>query len=589
MPMSSKMYALAAVAILLIGGLALTFSTGEDDGDSGPIIGRPSSEVLIGDAVDIEIIVLSEAAYEAAPSASLLWRKAGISTNIGGESELGLTTGSVPTDDPSIISSEIAVSYWDEPEYTIVAENYSHAVRMVPAAAALDAPILLWGDTTAEALWALGTVMPKEVIVCGDTPLNKHRDRGLTVLDETSYFFWTLETFNDLEMDTNYLIVTNPDDVEGKADVPHLSAFSSLLAVHRNALILTPESANGTDINVSVHDAYEYMGLAGYDPEYLCMFGDALALGYMYKHFDNYEEDGLPGENPVPADDWCADLDGNEWTMEVATGRMIAKSLPDMSRYFERLLFYEQYWATTSGPIEPAPQQTHQWNNNAMVYCALAAEFDTRSLNEVWKDFYFDGEFNSADDSAPAHAAYSGMPNAVNPVVNEFTRANFIAINADHGNPGSTVTFNADDLMPLHPGVTFAVSCNLGRIDDLENRGYSVDESICYTFLEMGLLTYVAPTRVTYGVISTATFDPEIEQDDNKAGNGLCRLFFEKIINEDLTVGEAHRLAHNDLVNSEEWDEEFNDEEQAINLCVAWEYHCYGDPAFNPYEPVNEG
>jgi len=585
MPLSSKMYAMTAVAVLLIGGLALTFGTGEDDEDSGPIIGRPDSEVLAGIEADIEMLVLSESAYEAAPSAALLWRKAGISTNIGGESELGLTTGTVQTDDPSRISSEIAVSFWDEPRCTIVAENYSHAVRMVPAAVALDAPILIWGDTTAE---ALGTVMPKEVIVCGDTPLNKHSDRGLVVLDETSYFFWTLETLVAEGADTSYLVVTNPGDDDGRADVPHLSAFASLLAVHRNALILTA-GPNGTDINASVHDAYEYMDLAGFDPEYLCMFGDAKALEFMYRHFDNYEEDGMPSENPVPADDWYADRDGDPFTMEVAAGRLIAKSLPDMSRYFERLLYYEQYWATTSRPAEPVPQQTLDWNNNGMVYCALAAEFDTRSLNEVWKDFYFDGQFNSADDSAPAHGTYSGMPNAVNPVVNEFTRANFIAINADHGNPGSTVTFNADDLMPLHPGVTFAVSCNLGRIDDLVARGYSVDESICYTFMEMGLLTYVAPTRVTYGVISTSTFDPEIEQDDNKAGNGLCRLFYEKIINEDLTVGQALMLAHNDLVNSAEWDEEFNDEEQAINLCVAWEYQCYGDPAFNPYEPVNEG
>jgi len=47
--------------------------------------------------------------------------------------------------------------------------------------------------------------------------------------------------------------------------------------------------------------------------------------------------------------------------------------------------------------------------------------------------------------------------------------------------------------------------------------------------------------------------------------------------------------AKNDLMNTEKWDSIFNDEEWEINQVVCWEYECYGDPAFNPYEPCNEG
>ncbi len=581
-----KIIALVAVVVLVVGGITFSLA-GDDDGDSGPIIGKPKEMTLSNFEVQGDMIVLQESMYEATPSTSLLLPKAGVMTSIGWNPD-SVDHHEILQGDASAISSEVAISYWDSPQYAIVAENYTHAVRMVPAAVALDAPILLWGDTTEEALWTLGTINANEIIVSGNTPLNKYKSRGLTILDDCCYFRWVLDTLVEVGMDTNYLIVTNPTDDEGFADVPHISAFASQLAAFRGAVILTTGS-NGTEINDSVHQAYEQMDEHGFTPEFLCMVGDADALRFLHRSFENYVEDGFPEENPVPSDNWYADRDGDPFTLEVAPGRLIGKTLADISYYFHHLIFYESYLVTTSAPVQPLPQQGLDWNNNAMVYCALAAEFDTRSLNEVWKDFYFDGEFDSADDSAPAHGTVSQYPPAVNPVVNEFTRANFIAINADHGNPGSTVTFNADDLMPLHPGVAFAVSCNLGRIDDLDERGYSVESSIAYTFLEMGLNAYIAPTRITYGVISTDTFDPEIESDDNKAGNGLCRLFYECIINNDCTVGEALQYASNTLYNSAEWDEGFNDEEQAINTCVIWEYHCYGDPAFNPYEPVNEG
>lgn len=577
-----------AVVALMVGGITWTFVPG-GDGEKGPIVDRPEEMVLGGVESDAEMYVLSEAAYGAAPSVSLLWRRAGITMSIGGGSESGLAERSLPWEDPSRISSEIAVTFWDRPERAIVVGNYTNALRMVPAAAALDAPLLIWGETTLEALWTLGTVRADDIVVCGDTPLNVHHSDGLTVLDDATYLDWTLALMAECGPVTDYLVVTNPMDVEGAADVPHLSAYAGLLAVHRDAVLLTA-GPNGTEINASIHEAYRSMEAAGFEPHYLCMVGDADALRFMYRHFDNYDEDGMPSENPVPADNWYTDLDGEPFTMEVAGGRLIAKSLPDMGRYLERLLHYEGYLATRSAPAVPVPElDPTEWNNNALVYCAAGAEFDVRAENEVWKDFYFEGGFNTKDASPEAHGTYSGQPAETNLLVARFSLSNFIAIDADHGNPGSTVTFDAADLRPMHPGVTFAVSCNLGRIDDLDERGYSVESSICYTFMEMGLLTYVAPTRVTYGVISSSTLDPEWEQDDNKAANGLCRLFYEKLIEGDMTVGKAFQGAVNDLFDSPEWDEAFNDEDQSINLCVIWEYHVYGDPAFDPYEPANEG
>jgi len=57
-------------------------------------------------------------------------------------------------------------------------------------------------------------------------------------------------------------------------------------------------------------------------------------------------------------------------------------------------------------------------------------------------------------------------------------------------------------------------------------------------------------------------------------------LLYKHLINGDLTTGEALMNAKNQFIS------ESADSSKEL---IAWEYQLYGDPAFNPYEPCNEG
>jgi len=53
------------------------------------------------------------------------------------------------------------------------------------------------------------------------------------------------------------------------------------------------------------------------------------------------------------------------------------------------------------------------------------------------------------------------------------------------------------------------------------------------------------------------------------------------MMNNDLTSGEAYQQAKNELIA--------NGIGGSTDQTTTWQYQHYGDPAFNPYEPVNEG
>ena len=541
--------------------------------------------VFPGGNLSSDTILLSGDEYSAMPITAPLLPLKGINTYIdrgkGDEADAS---------DVSYYSSVVALTFFDRPGHAIVVENYTSALLAVPLSVTLKAPILVQGPTTNEALYRLGTTGKGEIISIGHTHFSgevrasfQARDGNISTL-ALQVADYTLGIMRENGKGADYITVANPEDFnESYADIPHLSAFSATLTAYRGGILLTVER-NNTSINATIHSAVEKMEKHGFTPKFLAMVGDAKSLPFNHRYFANYDEDGYPGENPVPSDNPYADIDGNPFTLEMTEGRIIGKTLADVSSYFDRVIHYKDYLDTTSSPTVNAPSLGLNWNNNAVVYCAAGAEFDPRSENEEWKLFYDKGGFDTQDDSAYGHSTSGDLtPEEINMLTIDFSRSNFIAINADHGNPYETLTFKSSALKPMHPGVLFAVSCNLGRIDNVD-----INRSIAYTMLEKGLNAYLAPTRITYGVISSDTFEPKVNYDKDKAANGLSRLFFDHLINENTTVGEAFQYAVNTLATSDKWGG-VNDENWEINLCVVWEYHLYGDPAFNPYEPANEG
>ena len=83
---------------------------------------------------------------------------------------------------------------------------------------------------------------------------------------------------------------------------------------------------------------------------------------------------------------------------------------------------------------------------------------------------------------------------------------------------------------------------------------------------------YFGSMRTAWGTVGT--------DGDRSAAPGLCYFLAEDIFANDITVGEALMNAKASLIAQGD---------NNVNRCTTWEYNCFGDPAFNPYEPCNEG
>ena len=596
-----KMIIAALLVVILITTTITLTNLDDEDKDLVTEVSESEYQVVPGQVfaegqMQSETIILEGDDYEAFPITSPLLALGGIDTFLDwGNGD------QVQVDDLSLYSSIIALTFFPDTEKAIVVEDYAGALLGVQLSVALEAPILYQGETTNEVLWRLGLTGKEDIISIGNTKYAGRVDASFRGKTEEGYDVsalglevadHTLAIMDELGIEADYITVANPNDHnESYADVPHLSAFAGTLAAYRGGIVLTVD-ANYTDINEATHAAVPLFEEHGHEARFLCMMGDAKALPFGYRSFECYNEDGFPDQNPVASDNDYVNFDDNPYTVELANGRLLNKDLGEMSEYMHRNIHYEDYLTTTSAPIAPAPTIRHTegefldgWNNNAVVYCAFGAWFDPKAEHYCWREFYENAHFNTQDDSPESHTQYSDLVDGDTSILtHDFAMSNFVAIDADHGNKYSTLTFNSEDLREMPPNVIFGVSCMLGWTDNVD-----IQRSMTYTMMEKGCHAFLAASRITYGVISTDTVEDYPTKENDKAGNGLCRLFYEDAIANDHTVGEAMMDAKNDLMNTEKWDSIFNDEEWEINETVCWEYQCYGDPAFNPYEPVNEG
>ena len=443
-------------------------------------------------------------------------------------------------------SGEIALSYWQEPERAIVVDSYARALLMGPLAGMANLPLLLYDSTyTDEALYKLGTIYAPQIIVCGNTPYNS---RGVTVLEEDEVLQFTLEYARYIDHDVDYLVATNPDDDLG-VTTPHISALASAWAAYYGGVLITVP-ASATEMDNLIHQAYTEMEANSMTPRFLNIVGDEKAAPQM-------------NVGGTPSDNTYADLDDDRFTVEVANGRMLDRSLGNLSHTFDRIVNYQDY--LNIGTLRATRTLDYTaWANNAVIYMGWAAEFAEDSENQCRERMWAEGQFNTQDDTDKAHGGQKAA------MMLDFSASNYVIINADHGAPSSTVTWDATDLPYFHPAIFFGVSCSVGRIDVGNPKG-----TITYTAMERGVNAWLAPTRTAYGSwIQTYPYQPI-------AAPGLCYLYLILMMNNDLTSGEAYAQAKNELIA--------NGIGGDIDQVTTWQYQHYGDPGFNPYEPVNEG
>ena len=463
--------------------------------------------------------------------------------------------------DLALFSCSVATGFWDGPDTVLFVPDHAWALKASLLASLVNAPIVVTEGLSTEAIEQVtGDLMMTmdRTMFCGeDLPSNLPSPCGLHLATDSELWNRTISEAVKRGILIDYMIVTNPDDIkDDDRGVRSISTLAPVLSAHYNGIIL-PATATGGKIDALIEKTYGIFSERGIEMEYLCLLGDDVHIPFI---------SGSKAGHSAPSDEYYADLDDDTESRELANGRVLGRSVEEVSRYLHRITHYSEYLATSIKPGLPLPALGPFWNNNAVIFCGIAAEFAYDSEIATRRVLMANGSFNTKDDTSEAHS----VPPNTGAIMRDFSRSNFIAINADHGEPDSTMTFEAHDLPQMYPGVCFAVSCSLGRID-----GISIESSITYAMLANGMNAYLGSTRTTYGTFMNSLPDYQPE-----AAPGLCYLFFEHMLRSNLTTGEAFRRACNDL-------NEHGVEN--INPYITLEYVLYGDPGFNPYDPANEG
>ncbi len=447
--------------------------------------------------------------------------------------------------DYSLFSSRLAITFWDESEEVIVVDNYEHLLQASAIACLKNIPIVVHGKST----WAaIDKLRARNIITIGDVPING----GKHLEDQETIWNYTIQTAKEKGVLIDYLAVANPNDEKNL--VPNLSSFSSLLAALRNGMVVTCKENSSETINRAIKNAVWLLNESKMKAKYVCLVGDSESIPFFKVKVESYGK--------TATDNHYGDLDGNTLVPELFVGRFFARDLMDASALFNRYIGYEDYFASES--IENL-----NWQNIASVI------YGTFQLYVIPGMTIFAGTSSIAAMKTFIEAGFTTLISGediswvtANPYMD---KSNYIFISGAHGTPYQMDCVNVRTLS-MHPSVIFANSCSVGRIDDVNIR-----DCIVSWMIHNGLVIFVASTReAAVGVeIETPPYD--------NYGNQLGRFFFEDLVKNN-TAGECLKNAKDRyyLQHKQNWDE-------THDTATVYEFVLYGDPAFNPYEPCNEG
>ena len=620
-------YALIAAIILLIPALAYVYTLEEEEEGTklsyDEVLGREVTLKTVED-MDGRFFVLdiepTDPDFEREMTLAATLTPLFVGTRAGeeyynplvigsGEKGVGtltdLTEREVITLNGDEIDSELYLDYYTASSGCFFVSRYSQALAVSPAASLTGLPIFLSSDPTArETMKELGVEF---VIVIGDTPVPDGKDHAILDEDEVNGFFLDLLLARGLS--TDYLVVTNPDDItdyqdsltEGSLPVPGISLLSAELAAYRQAPIyfskglpyFDQEYGDGfTQLGTSREVNNEYadmileqvhLGVSelegnGMTAGYLAMVGGPVTLPMYYWDINDYQQQ----RQYQPCDYYFADLDDDPY-QELAVGRIFARSLTDASLMVVRTLAFDEvnaydYPTDTSSAIYDTVSEDWKENSLACVGTTKIGPFPgilTPTLYNQTKTM----------TEAGYHVTSMGYDMATQAeIVREIIDEMNYAVYYGHGDydcwyssvpdPIDADMINSED---LKPGFGIAMACLTGMTDSVS---IPLDQMIGLAFLHSGYVGYIGATRVAYGL-----YDYEIREDGAICGTGalyLVDVFSDLVCSEDTNVGEAMRLAKNDLIFKDGWDNE------EVQITVT-QYVLYGDPAHNLWVPDHDG
>jgi len=516
-----------------------------------------------------------------------------------------LTERNVITISPEQLNSELYLDFYEKSTGCFLVRNYSQAIVVAPAASLVGIPIFLENDPTARS--TMKALEVDFVIAIDDTPIPDNVEYARMSSVEVVGFYLDLLESSGLECD--YIVITNPDDItdyqarltDGNLPVAGLSLLSAELAAYRKAPILfspglpdfDKEYGDGfTQLGISrelnnqyadkilgkVHQGTTLLQEHGMTPDYLALVGGPITLPMFSWDINDYQQ----SRQYTPCDYYFGNLNEDPY-QELAVGRIFAGSLTDASLMVVRTLAFEEikdypYPADTSSSIYDTVSEDWKENSLACVGTTKIGPFPgilTPTLANQTKTM----------TQAGFHVTSMGYDIATQAeIVKEIIDEMNYAVYYGHGDydcwyssapdPIDSDMINGED---LKPGFAIAMACLTGMTDSVTT---PLDQMIALAFIHSGYAGYIGATRVAYGL-----YDYEIREDGAICGTGalyLVDVFSDMVCSEDANVGDAMRVAKNDLIFKDGWDNE------EVRITVT-QYVLYGDPAHNLWIPGHDG
>jgi hypothetical protein len=217
----------------------------------------------------------------------------------------------------SMASSQIAITLWNASNSVIVVNSYECALQASSIAHIKNIPILFYGNTTMRTIHLLNC---SEVICIGGVLIEESENIKLTYINnQKDVWEYAIRSAKEKGFVINYLAVANPCDEESLC----LSAFSSVVAAHRNGIVITSREKEFKEINATIQHAMRVLNENNMSAEYVCLFGGHGSVPFFLKPIPYKYDSTLFPDGNIATDNYYGDTDGNTFIPEIAVGRFL--------------------------------------------------------------------------------------------------------------------------------------------------------------------------------------------------------------------------------------------------------------------------
>ncbi len=445
---------------------------------------------------------------------------------------------------PSLFSARLALTFWESPARAYLVDSYEGALIAASIAKMDDCPILWYGNATSTAIKFLN---PVDIV---GIKLADGHNCTVVLMDDT--FILDFCQSNGLPL-SGYVGVVN-------LDAPDPATYAApLLTAYRNGIIKAVFSDNISEIRDNLIEFGKKLNsITGIPSQYISLFGGADSIPHHITPLTLTDILGQSLDIIIYSDNYlaCTNTSSESFAIpDVAIGRIVSTNVTSSLNLCMSYVHYDEFCASN----EPENAVLFSENVEAEAVSALCPYISMINLNKL---FIFAG-----------YQTYTS---------NSLSSTTFAQILSDKLS-SADIIYSVFVSPETFLGVD---SFNNAVIFDSSGIHANNNSNLQHHLLGSGSNTYIGSVGYFDAGVSLIRIGGSYSDPISAAEEGgtplLAKHFFNTLLNNDSSVGIALRNAKNSYCS--DINQPPGTTEHVSLACV-----IYGDPAFNPYEPCNEG